>query len=201
MSLLSSLRSLVTALVNRGRIENDTDEELRAHVQNRADDLEHSGLTRAEAERRARIEFGGHEKFREECRETGGGNLVQVLIQDSRYALRILRRTPLVTAVAVLSLALGIGANTAIFGLIDTVMLRLLPVAEPGSWSRYSEMTLRALDQPFRVSPTPCGNNYATSKTFFSIRFLGVPGNSILPRAARFTMSTGSMQAETFSTR
>src|SRR5438874_1376875 len=105
MSLLSSLRSLVTALVNRGRIENDTDEELRAHVQNRADDLEHSGLTRAEAERRARIEFGGHEKFREECRETGGGNLVQVLIQDSRYALRILRRTPLVTAVAVLSLA------------------------------------------------------------------------------------------------
>src|SRR2546429_4136474 len=98
MNLLSSLRSLVTALVNRGRIENDTDEELRAHVQNRADDLEHSGLTRAEAERRARIEFGGHEKFREECRETGGGNLVQVLIQDSRYALRILRRTPLVTA-------------------------------------------------------------------------------------------------------
>src|SRR5207249_7332033 len=74
--------SLVTALVNRGRIENDTDEELRAHVQNRADDLEHSGLTRAEAERRARIEFGGHEKFREECRETGGGNLVQVLIQE-----------------------------------------------------------------------------------------------------------------------
>src|SRR5207249_6224342 len=76
MNLLSSLRSLVTALVNRGRIENDTDEELRAHVQNRADDLEHSGLTRAEAERRARIEFGGHEKFREECRETGGGNQI-----------------------------------------------------------------------------------------------------------------------------
>ena len=147
MSLLSSLRSLVTALVNRGRIENDTDEELRAHVQNRADDLEHSGLTRAEAERRARIEFGGHEKFREECRETGGGNLVQVLIQDSRYALRILRRTPLVTAVAVLSLALGIGANTAIFGLIDTVMLRLLPVAEPG------ELVQILRNDPSRAGP------------------------------------------------
>src|SRR2546429_4081528 len=115
MNLLSSLRSLVTALVNRGRIENDTDEELRAHVQNRADDLEHSGLTRAEAERRARIEFGGHEKFREECRETGGGNLVQVLIQDSRYALRILRRTPLVTAGGVFPLALSVRAHTTPF--------------------------------------------------------------------------------------
>ena len=132
MSLLSSLRSLVAALVNRGRVENETDEELRAHVQNRADDLERSGLTRAEAGRRARIEFGGHEKFKEECREAGGGNLVQILIQDSRYALRILGRTPLVTAVALLSLALGIGANTAIFGLLDTVMLRLLPVHDPG---------------------------------------------------------------------
>src|SRR2546429_7866988 len=59
MNLLSSLRSLVTALVNRGRIENDTDEELRAHVQNRADDLEHSGLTRAEAERRAGVRVCG----------------------------------------------------------------------------------------------------------------------------------------------
>src|SRR5205807_4996619 len=130
MNLLSSLRSLVTALVNRGRIENDTDEELRAHVQNRADDLEHSGLTRAEAERRARIEFGGHEKFREECRETGGGNLVQVLIQDSRYALRILRRTPLVTAVAVLPLALGMRADRARLGLLHMDRLRPLPLAE-----------------------------------------------------------------------
>ena len=132
MSLRSSLRSLVTAVVYRGRVESDTDEELCAHVQNRADDLERSGLTRAEAERRARIEFGGHEKFKEECREAGGGNLVQILLQDSRYALRILGRTPLITAVALLSLALSIGANTAIFSLIDTVLLRLLPVHEPG---------------------------------------------------------------------
>src|SRR5207244_11984950 len=93
MNLLSSLRSLVTALVNRGRIENDTDEELRAHVQNRADDLEHSGLTRAEAERRARIEFGGHEKFREEWRQTGRGNLVEVLIPSHPQPPRFSRRT------------------------------------------------------------------------------------------------------------
>ena len=132
MSLLSTLRSVVSALFHRSRVENDTDEELRAHVQSRADDLERSGLTRAEAERRARIEFGAHEKFREECREARGGNLIQILIQDSRYALRVLGRTPLITAAALLSLALGIGANTAIFSLIDTVMLRFLPVRQPG---------------------------------------------------------------------
>src|SRR2546429_694339 len=133
MSLLSSLRSLVTALVNRGRIENDTDEELRAHVQNRADDLEHSGLTRAEAERRARIEFGGHEKFREECRETGGGNLVQVLIQDSRYALRILRRTPLVTAGGGFSLAPRARANTPpLFFFFTAMLCPFSPAERPG---------------------------------------------------------------------
>src|SRR5207244_7866189 len=72
MNLLSSLRSLVTALVNRGRIENDTDEELRAHVQNRADDLEHSGLTRAEAERRAGDRKSGGEG---KSGEVGGGRI------------------------------------------------------------------------------------------------------------------------------
>ena len=132
MSLLSSLRSVATALVRRGHVESDMEEELRAHVENRADDLERSGLTRAEAERRARIEFGAHEKFKEQCREAGGGNLIQVLLQDGRYALRILRQTPLTTAVALLSLALGMGANTAIFSLIDAVMVRLLPVRDPG---------------------------------------------------------------------
>ena len=147
MSLLSALRSVVAALVDRRRVANDTDEELRAHVQNRADDLERSGLTRAEAERRARIEFGGHEKFKEECREASGGNVVQTLLQDSRYALRILGRTPLITAVALLSLALGIGANTAIFSLIDTVVLRLLPVHEPG------ELVQILRDDPSRAGP------------------------------------------------
>lgn len=147
MSLLSSLRSVATALVRRGRVESDTEEELRAHVQNRAEDLERSGLTRAEAERRARIEFGAHEKFKEQCREAGGGNLIQILLQDSRHALRILRRTPLITTVALVSLALGIGANTAIFSLIDTVMLRLLPVDQPG------ELVQILRDDPSQARP------------------------------------------------
>ena len=90
MSLLSTVRSALSALLYRARVENDTDEELRAHVQNRADDLERSGLTRAEAERRARIEFGGHEKFKEECRETTGAHLLHTLLQDLRFGTRML---------------------------------------------------------------------------------------------------------------
>ncbi|HKV26771.1 MAG TPA: permease prefix domain 1-containing protein, partial [Candidatus Acidoferrales bacterium] len=68
MKLLSSLRSVFFALFRRSRIDGDMDAELRAHIQSRADDLERSGLSRAEAERRARIEFGGYQKFKEEIR-------------------------------------------------------------------------------------------------------------------------------------
>ena len=85
MSLLSTLRSVASALFQRASVEDDTEEELRAHVQNRADDLERSGLTRTEAERRARIEFGAHEKFKEECREARGGFWLETVWSDIRY--------------------------------------------------------------------------------------------------------------------
>src|SRR5205807_3168987 len=95
MKLLALLRSMS----GRARIEKDTDEELRAHVLDRAEDLERSGLTRAEAERRARIEFGGHERFKEECREVRGGFRLETVWTDIRFGARMLRKSPGFTAV------------------------------------------------------------------------------------------------------
>src|SRR6266403_1341288 len=131
MRVFASLRSVVSALFHRSLVENEIEEELRAHIQDRANDLERSGAPRAEAERRARIEFGGYEKYKEEIREAQGTHLLETLIQDLRYALRMSRKSPVFTGVVILTLALGIGANTAIFSMMNGLMLHTLPVRDP----------------------------------------------------------------------
>ncbi|MFI4945326.1 MAG: ABC transporter permease, partial [Burkholderiales bacterium] len=98
----------------------------------RVSDFVASGLEEAEARRRARLEFGGLEATKEDCRDARGTRLVDDFLQDLRYGWRSLRRTPAFTLVAIGSLALGIGANTAIFTLVDALILRTLPVREPG---------------------------------------------------------------------
>jgi len=106
-------------------------EELRFHIDTYAADLQRGGMTPEEALRQARVAFGGVDGVREDCRQARGLRFFDWLWQDVRYSLRLMKRAPAFTAVAIISLGLGIGANTAIFSLIDVVLLRSLPVAHP----------------------------------------------------------------------
>lgn len=119
------------AMFRRSREEAEMSEEITSHLENLGADLMKSGIPREEAMRRARLAFGGVEKYKETCREAKGFILFNAFSQDVRYAFRIMRRTPTVTAIAILSLAMGVGANTAVYSLVNALLLKALPVQQP----------------------------------------------------------------------
>ena len=131
MKVLAYLRSLSATLFHSSQSGNDLEEELRSHIDHRADDLERLGLSRGEAQRRARVEFGGREKYKEEIRLAGAGNSIETFGQDLRFSLRVLWKSPGFTLTAILTLALAIGANAVVFGLMDGLILRPLNVPQP----------------------------------------------------------------------
>ena len=132
MRVWSQLRSWMRTVTRRARMEREMDAELRFHIEAFAQDLVRRGVPREEALRRARIEFGGVERAKEECREARGVNLIDSIFQDLRFGIRMLHKNPGFTTVVVLTLGLAIGANTAVFGLANAIFFNPLPtVQEP----------------------------------------------------------------------
>ncbi len=207
MTLGSRFHSLLRTALQRARTESDMDAELRFHLAARADDLVRSGLPQGEAMRRARLEFGGIERAKEECREARGVSVIENLMQDLRFGLRMLRKNPGFSAIAVLTLGLGIGACAGIFSVVNGVLLNPLPYPHPeqlvtlheskpnfptGSisflnfkdWKKnnrtFSDM---ALSRPYSFSLTGIGESERVQARFVSSDFFSVFGvNPVLGR-------------------
>jgi hypothetical protein len=131
---LRTIWSRARAVVNRDRVEREFDEELTTHLELLVDEARRNGLSPADARREALRRLGRPALIREIHREQRGAYLLDVLVQDLQYSVRLLWKSPAFTMVVALSLALGIGANTALFSLVDDLMLRSVPVPRRIAW-------------------------------------------------------------------
>src|SRR5438105_159357 len=129
--VLSDIRYRLRALFSRASVEQELDDELRFHVEHEAEKYERQGMSHDAALRRAHLEFGGVEQMKEASRDMRGTAPLESIVRDLRYAIRSLTSRPAFTLTVIATLALGIGANTAIFTLVDALVLRPLPVPHP----------------------------------------------------------------------
>src|SRR2546430_1813710 len=129
--VLSDIRYRLRALFARASVEQELDDELCFHVEHEVEKYERQGMSHEAALRRARLEFGGVEQMKEASRDTRGIARLESIVRDLRFAVRSLKSRPAFTVTVIATLALGIGANTAIFTLVDALVLRPLPVLHP----------------------------------------------------------------------
>src|ERR1700724_1856409 len=109
----------IRRIFRKSRAESELDKELRFHLERQIADYVAAGISPEEARRRAKLEFGGLDRVKDEVRDTRFGNFIETLFQDLSYGMRMLKKSPSLTAIIVITLALGIGVNTAIFSVLN----------------------------------------------------------------------------------
>jgi predicted permease len=169
MDWLRGLRLRIRTLLRPGAAWKELDEEMRFHVQMEAERLRREGLSPREARRRALIRFGGITRFGEQTREARGTQVAEDTMQDLKYGIRMILKNPVFSAVAILTLAIGIGANTAIYTVVEAVLLEPLPFEEPDEltliWTRNDDLN----QDKYMVSPMDFDDWRTMNATFESM--------------------------------
>src|SRR5437016_5428119 len=152
MPLLHRLGRRLRAIVRRDRVERELADELQLHIELEQRKNERLGMSPNEARRAALLTFGGVERYKEEARDARGVRVFETVAQDVRYAFRAMRKAPAFTTVVVLTLGLGVGATSAIFSIVNAVLLRPLPYARPEQIMRLYARTPDGTFEKFSVS-------------------------------------------------
>src|SRR5580658_5616350 len=195
--MLSDLLQRFRAIFQRKAVETELDQELRYHLDREAEKYRGMGLSPDDATRRARMALGGPEQVRQQCREARGTKLLEDLAQDLRYGLRMLWKNPRLTSMIVLSLAIGIGANTAIFSVTNTLLLKPLPypnadrlailwlrspgIGIPQDWPSPGQYhDIKTQNHVFDETAIAIGEGYTLTGTSKAIKVDGIEASSSL---------------------
>jgi len=187
------------SLFRWGQADQELDDELRDHLERATEEYVAKGMAPEEARRRARLDLGGVEKVKEQCRDARRVNWIQDFVQDLRFSLRMLRKSPGFTAVAVLTLALGIGANTSIFSVVSAVLLRPLPYANPSQLVFVSEAKPEAGMSGLGMSYPPFTELQDNNRAFSAIAGFGRHALVLTGQGEPSEVSTVVVTSEFFS--
>ena len=165
--MLNDLRLRARALFKRHAMDGELEEELRFHLDREVEKYRRSGMSDAEARRRAQLAFGGHQQMKEDCREARGTSFLEMTFEDAKYGFRQLRANPTFALVMIVTLGLSIGANSAIFSVINGVLLKKLPYPQP---ERLVRIFLRSSTFPkFPMNPWDFLDFRARNRSFSSM--------------------------------